>query len=176
MKITFKQIALVSALLLAAPLARAQNTNVNNSTNLDAQKYQKELEGDRGLGEQGLLTPGLREKMKLTSEQRTELKIFEQDFANTFRLYKKANQPRIEAALEACRLARASKNQEQIRAARKQLQDVWAGLQPDRAAAIARIKPLLTPAQLAILEDPKNAWRENEDDEANDPSANTPAN
>jgi hypothetical protein len=82
-----------------------------------------------------------------------------------------ANQPRINAALEANRQARESKDTAQIQAARKQLQDVWAGLQPYRAAAVNQIKPLLTPDQLTILEDPRNQWRENHVDEANDPSA-----
>jgi hypothetical protein len=65
-----------------------------------------------------------------------------------------------------------SKDTAQIQAARSQLQQVWAGLLPYREAAVERIKPLLMPEQLAILEDPKNQWRENQANEANDPSAN----
>jgi len=68
--------------------------------------------------------------------------------------------------------ARASKDAAQIQAARKQLQAVWAGLQPDRVAAVTKIKPLLTPDQLTVLEDAKNQWHENQADEASDPSAN----
>jgi hypothetical protein len=36
---------------------------------------------------------------------------------------------------------------------------------------VRQIKPLLTPAQLNVLEDPKNQWRESHGNEANDPSA-----
>ena len=42
--------------------------------------------------------------------------------------------------------------------------------EPDNV--VKQIKPLLTPDQLVILEDPKNQWRENHVNEANDPSAN----
>jgi len=49
---------------------------------------------------------------------------------------------------------------------------VWAGLQPDRDAAVIKIKPLLTPDQITILDDPANQWREDHGTEANDPSAN----
>jgi hypothetical protein len=38
--------------------------------------------------------------------------------------------------------------------------------------AVTQIRPLLTPDQLAILDDPQNQWRENHGQEANDPSAN----
>jgi vacuolar-type H+-ATPase subunit E/Vma4 len=134
-------------------------------------KYQVALENDRSLGERSLLPPGLKEKMKLTDAQRTELKPIEDDFANTSQQYQTANQPRIDAAQEANRQARASKDTAQIQAAREQLQQVWAGLQPYREAAVKRIKPLLTPEQLEVLEDAKNQWRENHANEANDPSA-----
>jgi hypothetical protein len=110
--------------------------------------------------------------MRLTEEQKTELKPIEDDFANTSQEYKVANQPRIDAAQEANRQARASKDKAQIQSARNQSQQVWAGLQPYRVAAVTKIKPLLTPDQLKILDDPKNQWRENQADEANDPSAN----
>jgi len=123
-------------------------------------------------GEHMLLPSGLKEKMKLTDTQRTELKPIEDNFANTSQAYKTANQPRIDAANEANRQARVSKDTAQIQAARTQLQQVWAGLQPHRAAAVTKIKPLLTPDQLKVLEDPTNQWRENHADEANDPSAN----
>ena len=71
-----------------------------------------------------------------------------------------ANQPRIDAAHEANRQARASKDPAQIQAAHSQLQAVWAGLQPDRVAALNRVKPLLTPDQLKIMDDPKNQARD----------------
>jgi Spy/CpxP family protein refolding chaperone len=161
-----------SSLMLAAPALRAQNTNANSLPLTQTVKYQLALENDRSLGERSLLPPGLKEKMKLTSEQRSDLKPIEDDFANTSEQYQIANQPRIDAALEANRQARASKDTAQIQAARKQLQEVWAGLQPDRVAAIKQIKPLLTPDQIAILEDAKNQWRENHVEEVNDPSAN----
>jgi hypothetical protein len=64
-----------------------------------------------------------------------------------------------------------SKDTAQIQAARQQLQQVWAGLQPYRETAIKQVKPLLTPEQLKVLEDPKNQWRENHAAEVNDPSA-----
>ena len=110
--------------------------------------------------------------MKLTEEQRGELKPIEDDFANTCQQYQIANQPRIDAAEEANRQARASKDTAKIEAARKQLQQVWAGLRPYREAAVKQIKPLLTPDQITILDDAKNQWRENHGNEANDPSAN----
>jgi Spy/CpxP family protein refolding chaperone len=173
MKTKLTLLAIGSSLVLAAPALLAQDTNINNTNTLiQTWKYQKALEKDRSLGEQGLLLPGLKEKLKLTDEQRSELKPIEDDFANSSWEYKVANQPRIDAAQEAIRQARASKNTEQIQAARKQLQNVWAGLQPYRVTAVNQIKPLLTPDQLVILEDPKNQWRENHGEEANDPSAN----
>ena len=174
MKTKFTLLVISSSLLLAAPALLAQNTNTNtNSLPLNQTlKYQVALENDRSLGERSLLPPGLKEKLKLTEEQRTELKPIEDDFANTSQQYQTANQPRIDAAQEAIRQARASKDTAQIQAAREQLQRVWAGLQPDRVAAVNQIKPLLTPDQLAILDEAKNQWRENHGQEANDPSAN----
>ena len=173
MKTKLTLLAIGSSLVLAAPALLAQDTNTNNTNTLiQTWKYQKALEKDRSLGEQGLLSPGLKEKLKLTDEQRSELKPIEDDFANSSWEYKVANQPRIDAAQEAIRQARASKDAGKIEAARKQLQNVWAGLQPYRVTAVNQIKPLLTPDQLVILEDPKNQWRENHGEEANDPSAN----
>jgi hypothetical protein len=52
------------------------------------------------------------------------------------------------------------------------LQQAWAGLEPYREAAVEKIKPLLLPEQVAVLQDPKNQWRENQASEANEPSAN----
>ena len=174
MKTKLTLLAISSSLVLAAPALLAQDTNTNTNTLPLTQtvKYQKAFENDRSLGERSLLPPGLKEKLKLTDEQRTELKPIEDDFAKTCQQYQTANQPRIDAAQEANRQACASKDTAQIQAARRQLQQVWAGLQPYREAAVEQIKPLLMPDQLAILEDPKNQWRENHAAEANDPSAN----
>ncbi|MGA3285640.1 MAG: Spy/CpxP family protein refolding chaperone [Verrucomicrobiota bacterium] len=173
MKTKLTLLAIGSLLVLAAPALLAQDTNTNGTNSLtQTWKYQKAFENDRSLGERYLLPPGLKEKLKLTNEQRTELKPIEDDFANTCQQYQIANQPRIDAAEEANRQARASKDTAQIQAARKQLQQVWAGLRPYREAAVKQIKPLLTPDQLAILDDAKNQWRENHDEEANDPSTN----
>jgi hypothetical protein len=172
MKIKFTLLAISGSLLLAAPALLAQNTNTNSLPLNQTLKYQVALEHDRSLGEQSLLPPGLKEKLKLTEAQRAELKSFEDDFAKTSLEYQAANQPRIDAAIEANRQARASKDAAQIQTARAQLQQVWAGLQPDREATVSRIKPLLTPEQLKILEDMKNQWREHHADQANDPSAN----
>lgn len=171
MKTRFLLLAIGSSLLLAAPALLAQNTNTNSLPLTQTLRYQLALEKDRSLGERGVLPPGLKEKMKLTDAQRGELKPIEDDFANTSQQYQIANQPRIDAAQESNRHARVSKDKAQIQAARNQLQQVWAGLQPDRDAAVKLMKPLLTPDQLTILEDPKNQWRENHVDEANDPSA-----
>jgi Spy/CpxP family protein refolding chaperone len=168
-------LAISSSLVLAAPALLAQDTNTNGTNSLPLNqtvKYQKAFENDRSLGERSLLPPGLKEKLKLTDEQRTELKPIEDDFAKTCQEYQTANQPRIDAAEEANRQARAAKDTAQIQAARKQLQQVWAGLRPYRETAVVHIRPLLTPDQLAILDDPQNQWRENHADEANDPSAN----
>jgi hypothetical protein len=174
MKTKFTLFVITGSLLIGAQSLFAQITNAStNSLPLtQTVKYQLALENDRSLGERSLLPPGLKEKMKLTDEQRTDLKPIEDDFANTSGQYQKANQPRIDAAQEAIRRARESKDTAQIQDARRQLQAVWAGLQPYRDTAIKQVKPLLTPAQITILEDPKNQWRENRGAEANDPSAN----
>ena len=164
MKTTFTLMVIGSSLLLAAPALLAQN---NFSTATQTGKYQRPFAGERLI-----LPAGLRQKLHLTDEQKAELKPIEDDFANTSEQYQVANQPRINAALEANRQARESKDTAQIQAARKQLQDVWAGLQPYRAAAVNQIKPLLTPGQLTLLEDPRNQWHENHVHEENDPSAN----
>jgi hypothetical protein len=172
MKTKLTLLAIGSSLLLGALVLPAQSTNTNALPLNQTVKYQVALEYDRSLGERALLPPGLKEKMQLTSEQRTELKPFEDDFAKTSQEYQIANQPRIDAALGVSRQARMSKDTGRIEAARRQLQTAWAGLQPYRAAAIKQIKPLLTPAQVIVLEDAKNQWHENHGIEANDPSAN----
>ena len=175
MKTKLTLLAISSSVVLAVPALLAQDTNTYNTNALPLNqtvKYQKAFENDRSLGEFSLLPPGLKEKLKLTDEQRGELRPIEDDFAKTCQEYQTANQPRIDAAQEANRQARESKNTAKIEAARKQLQQVWAGLRPYRETAVKQIKPLLTPDQLVILEDPKNQWRENHGSEANDPSAN----
>jgi Spy/CpxP family protein refolding chaperone len=172
MKIKLTLLVISSSLVLAAPALLAQNTNTNTLPLAQTVKYQAALDKDRSSGERCLLPPGLMEKLQLTAEQRTELKLIENDFAKTSQEYQAANQPRIDAAQEANRQACITKDTAQIQAARSQLQQVWAGLQPYRETAVRQIKPLLTPEQLTILEDPKNQWRENHADEANDPSAN----
>jgi hypothetical protein len=172
MKTKLTLLAVSSSLVLAAPALLAQNTNTNTLPLNQTLKYQGALENDRSLGERSLLPPGLKEKLKLTEEQRTELKPIEEDFGKTSQEYQQANQPRIDAAQEANRQARLSKDTSRIQAARAQLQQVWAGLQPYRDAAVIRVKPLLTPEQLTVFEDAKNQWRESHVAEANDPSAN----
>lgn len=176
MKTSLTLFVLVGSLWLAAPPLFAQNTNTNANTNslplVQTVKYQAALEQGRNLGECSLLPPGLKEKLRLTDAQRAELKPIEDDFAKTALEYQAANQPRIDAAQEANRQARESKNAEQIQAARKQLQNVWAGLQKYRDESVRQAKRLLTPDQVVILEDPNNQWREHHAYEANDPSAN----
>ena len=171
MKTKLTLLAIGGSLWLGAPVLLAQNTNTNSLPLNQTVKYQVALEYDRSLGERALLPPGLKEKMQLTSEQRTELKPFEDDFAKTSQEYQIANQPRIDAALDVSRQARESKDTARIEAARRQLQIAWAGLQPYRAAAVKQIRPLLTPDQIVVLEDAKNQWHENHGTEANDPSA-----
>jgi len=174
MKIQFTLFVISGSLFIGAQSLPAQinNTNTNSLPLVQTEKYQNALENDRSLGEQCLLPPGLKEKMQLTDEQRTELKPIEDDFANTCEQYQAANQPRIDAAKEAIRHARESNSAAQIQAARQQLQAVWAGLQRYRDTAVIHVKSLLTPDQITILEDPKNQWHENHGEEANDPSAN----
>jgi hypothetical protein len=174
MKTRLTLFAIGSSLALTAPALPAQDTitNTNSLPLVQTVKYQNALEHDRSLGEQSLLPPGLKEKLRLTDEQRTDLKPIEADFAKTSHEYQTANQPRIDAAQEAIRRARESKDTAQIQAARQQLQAVWAGLQRYRDTAVIHIKPLLTLDQITILEDPKNQWHENHGAEANDPSAN----
>jgi hypothetical protein len=171
MKTKLALLALGGSLLLGVPALLAQSSTTNGPSPEQMWKYQIALENDRSLGERALLPPGLKEKMHLTDEQKTELKPFEEDFAVTSGEFQVANQPRIEAALAVSRQARESKDPAQIQAARLQMQNVWAGLQPYRAAAVKQIKPLLMPDQILILDDAKNQWRENRGDEANDPSA-----
>lgn len=174
MKTSFVLFVASGSFLSGAANLFAQDTNaVTNALPLNQTvKYQVALESDRSLGERCLLLPGLKEKLRLTDEQRAELKPIEDDFASTSAQYQTANQPRIDAALDANLRARESKDAAQIQSARQQLQDVWAGLQPYRDASVKEIKPLLTPDQITILEDPNNQWRENHGNEANDPSAN----
>lgn len=173
MKIKFTLLVTGVLWLMVAPALRAQITNTNtNSLPLNQTlKYQIALENDRSLGESSLLPPGLKEKLKLTDEQRAELKPIEDNFAKTSQEYQSANQPRIDAATEANRRAREAKDAGQIEAARKQSQNVWAGLQKYRDEDVRQIRPLLTPDQITILDDPANQWRENHGSEANDPSA-----
>ena len=172
MKTKLTLLVISSSLVLAAPALLAQNTNTNTLPLTQTLKYQVASDDDRSSGERSLLPPGLKEKLKLTEEQRTELKPIEEDFGKTSQEYQQANQPRIDAAQEANRQARLSKDTSRIQAARAQLQQVWAGLQPYRDAAVIRVKPLLTPEQLTVFEDAKNQWRESHVAEANDPSAN----
>jgi hypothetical protein len=172
MKTRLALFAMGSSLMLTTLTMPAQNIITNSFPSVHIVKYQDTFGDDRSLGEQSLLPPGIKEKLRLTDEQKTELKPIEDDFANTYDQYQIANQPRIEAAQEAIRRARESKDTTQIQAARQQLQAVWAGLQQYRDTAVIHIKPLLTPDQITILEDPKNQWRENHGNEANDPSAN----
>lgn len=169
-----KSILLVigGSLVLVVPTLSAQNTTSTPLPLVQTVKYQYALENDRSLGERSLLPPGLKEKMQLTGEQRAELKPIEDDFANTSAQYQAANQPRIDAALEVNRQARESKDAGEIEAARHQLQQIWAGLQPYRESAVRQIRPLLTPDQITILDDPDNQWHESHGAEANDPSAN----
>lgn len=179
-------LALGGPLLLAAPAMQAQQNLAGNSatnsaanlstsvaanhsssaanTNVPIRKFPKAL-----ADEQLLLPAGLKEKLLLTDPQKLQLKSIEDDFASTSREYKIANQPRIDAAQEANRQASVSGDKGQIQAAHTQLQQVWAGLQPYRVAAVARFKPLLTPDQIKLLEDPKNQWRENHAAEASVP-------
>ena len=172
MKTILTLLVMGSSLVLATPALLAQNTNTNTLSLTQTVKYQAAFENDRSLGERCLLPPGLKEKLQLTADQITDLKLIEDDFANTSQQYQAANQPRIDAAHESNRQARLSKDTAQIEAARSQLQQVWAGLQPYRETAVKQIRPLLTPEQLEVLENPKNQWRENHVAEANDPSAN----
>jgi hypothetical protein len=172
MKTKLTLLVISSSLALATPALLAQNTNTNTLPLAQTVKYQAALDKDRSSCERCLLPPGLKEKLKLTPEQRTELKLIEDDFANTSQQYQAANQPRIDAAHEANRQACLTKDPAQILAARGQLQQVWAGLQPYREAAVGQIRPLLMPEQIEVLADPKNQWRENHAAESNDPSAN----
>ena len=161
-----------SLLLGVQPLlAQIINTNTNSLPLTQTVKYQVALANDQHLGERAILPPGLKEKLKLTDAQRDELKPIEDDFAKTSQEYLTANQPRIEAAQEASRTARLSKNTEQIEAARHQLQQIWAGLKKYRDESVRQVRLVLTPEQIATLDDPDNRWRDNHGSEANDPSA-----
>ena len=157
------------SMLLAAPAALAQsnlsanassNVGANHSANLatnvstptstvtNTQTWKPQRTSE---DEQWLLPPGLIERLELTEAQRTELKPIENHFAKTSQEYRVANQPRIDAAQEANRQARESKSPGQIQIASNQLHQVWAGLQPYRTSAVTKIKPLLNPEQLKVL-------------------------
>lgn len=173
MKTKFILLAGSSLLVLGTTIqAQNNNTNTNSLPLVQTVKYQKAVEADRALGERLLLPPGLKEKLKLTDDERAELKPIEDDFANTSGQYKIANQSRIDGAVATLRQARMSKDTGQIADARRQLQNVWAGLQPYRAQAVKQVRLLLTPDQITVLDDPENQWHENHGSEANDPSAN----
>lgn len=182
MKTKITLLLLGGTLSLLTPSLRAQITNSNShpflltNTNSPALNgnlsYQPDLAHERTLGERSMLPAGLKQKMKLTLAQRTELKPIEDEFAKTCKLYRTANQSRIDAAQEAAQKARLSKDPARIQLARLRLQNIWVGLQRDRESAVQQIKRHLTPEQLKILEDPTNQWRENQADEVNDPSAN----
>jgi hypothetical protein len=170
MKTKFILLASGCSLVLTAPALPAQDTNADHL--VQTWKYLQPFENDRSLSERALLPPGLKEKLNLTDEQRVELKPVEDDFANTSWEYKVTNQARLDAARKAIRQAHASKETALIQAAYNQLEQVWAGLEPYRAAAVSQIKPLLTPDQLVILEDEQNQWHEPPADEPIDPPAN----
>lgn len=172
MKTKFFLLAVGGSWLLIVPAMVAQSVSANSLPLTQTLKYQLALEHDRSLGERSLLPPGLKEKLRLTDAQRSDFKPIEEEFAVTSQEYQVANQSRIEAAQDAGRLARVSKDPGKIQAARKQLQTVWGGLQPYRDAAVKQIKPLLTPEQLIVLKEEGNQWSENHLTEANDPSAN----
>lgn len=149
------------AVIAATNLAINVATNLSPSTKTnDPTRHGQEF----GKRDQSLLPSGLKERMGLTKDQQTELKTIEDYFASTALEYRRANQPRIDAAEEAISQARAAKDKAQIQAAQNQLQQVWAGLQSDRDAALAKVKLLLTPAQLKILHKSHNDWRENDAD------------
>ena len=182
MKTKLLVLTLGSSLLYAPALLAQNNAATNNSQNLGnnlsanvatnlsngVTNAQPRNHPKNVAGEPLLLPPGLKEQLKLTDGQRTELKLIEDDFAKTSQEYEIANQPRIEAAQEANRQARASKDPAQIQAAHLQWQQVWAGLQPYRVAALNHVKPVLTPDQIKILDDPQNPGP---DQPANDLSA-----
>jgi len=174
MKTKIRLLAIGFMLLLALTSVSAQDisTNTNALPLTQTVKYQNAVEYERSQGERSLLPPGVKVKLRLTDDQLADLKPIEDDFATTCDQYQTANQPRIDAALEAGRRARDSKDETQIQQARQQLQEVWAGLQPYRTRAVKQVRKILTPDQLAILDDPQNQWRENHGNEANDPSAN----
>ena len=79
MKTKLTLLVMGGSLVLAAPTLLAQNTNTNTNTLTQTVKYQAAFENDRSLGERCLLPPGLKEKLKLTAEQRTEMKLIEDD-------------------------------------------------------------------------------------------------
>src|SRR5579862_1298552 len=90
MKTNLTLLVISGSLVLATPALRAQytNTSTNALPLTQTLKYQAALENERFLGERSLLPPGLKEKMKLTDEQRIELKPIEKDFAKTTQEYK----------------------------------------------------------------------------------------
>ncbi len=61
-----------STLLFGAPVLLGQNTSTNSLPLDQSVKYQVGLETDRSLGERALLPPGLKEKLRLTAEQRSD--------------------------------------------------------------------------------------------------------
>ena len=108
-----------------------------------------------------LFPPGLKSRLRLTDAQQTEVKAIERDYTQAVLEYKRANQPRIEAAQEALQKATAANDPAQLQAARAQLDLAWQGLRATRLSAIAKTKLLLTPAQAKLIDDPKVHWNGN---------------
>src|ERR1700722_2599383 len=116
-------IFLSSGLMALGTAIWAQSTN--NLPLVQAVKYQKAVEDDLALGERLLLPPGVKEKLGLTEDQRASLKPIEDEFSSTCEQYQIANQPRIDAAMDAIKQARMAKDTNLIQDARRQLQGDW---------------------------------------------------
>lgn len=151
---------LLSATIASAQQNLATNVAVNSAINAAnslatniASSVPTNAPPPEGVTEYGqpLLSEELKDRLRLSSLQRAELKVIEDDFDETRFEYHTANQARIEAAYEANRQARLAKDDARILASREQFELVWASMKPEREAALVKVKRVLTPEQLKFF-------------------------
>jgi hypothetical protein len=143
----------------------SENVAVNNATSLAtnvAPSAPTNAPVVTAIPERGqpLLSPEEKDLLKFTSDQQPKLKTIEDDFAKTRQEFITANQARIDGANDAFAQALISKDESRIQLANTQLEMAWAGMKPERIAAMNRIKALLTPDQLKVFDEQLNLARE----------------
>jgi len=156
MKTKLTLLVMGSSLVLATPALLAQK----HQHQYPLPHPNREIPGRRlrmtGLWANDVSAARLKEKLQLTADQITDLKLIEDDFANTSQQYQAANQPRIDAAHESNRQARPVEGPGTNSGGRAaSLQQVLGRSPPYREAAVKQIRPLLTRSNFEVLENPK---------------------